>query len=125
MVIDNMIFFKKNFLRNRWTIHYFFGVKKRSYMGQIISRIYDHYCRGARNLFLEYKLFYSREFSTYKEFLSNKYNLFDRESNELASVFLFCKDLHELEDYNLEDVCKEDDISMILKRFLGGNTYED
>ena len=71
-----------------WGAYRFFGVKRNSYAATIVERIYDHYCRGANNLYLEYLLYYRKEFSTFDTFLEQKYNLFPDEVAKKKSFFL-------------------------------------
>ena len=94
-------------------------------MGNLVTKIYDFYCRGAKNRYVEYKKYYNREFSSYEEFLSKKYILFDKEIDELSSPFLYCKDIGELKDYNVELLCEDEEIQQAVFDFLGGQKNED
>lgn len=125
MVINNYVFFKKSFYTNGIMVYRHFGVKKKSYMGNLVTKIYDFYCRGAKNLYMEYRKYYKEEFSAYKEFLSKKYNLFDDEIEELSSPFLYCKNIGELKDYSIEQLCEDEQILQALLEFLGGQKNED
>ena len=49
----NEIFFKKTPRMTLIGACRFFGVKRKSYAGTIVERIYDYFCRGANNLHLE------------------------------------------------------------------------
>lgn len=119
MIINNYVFFKRSFYTNSIIVYYYFGVKKRSYMGNLVAKIYDFYCRGAKNLYIEYRRYYHKEFPSYKEFLSKKYNLFDDEIKKLYSPFLCCKDIGELQDYNIEQLCEDEEIQQVIFDFLG------
>ena len=88
----NLLFYKKDFKTSPMGVYCFFGVKRRSYAGSVVRRIYEHFCGGAKNLFLEYLLYYKKEFKSFEFFLLEKYNLFEHEVKEVISWRLFCKD---------------------------------
>lgn len=67
--MSNDIFFKKTPRMTLIGACRFFGVKRKSYAGTIVERIYDYYCRGANNLHLEYFLYYRKEFPDFESFL--------------------------------------------------------
>lgn len=125
MVINNFVFFKKSFYTNSFMVYRYFGVKKKSYMGDLVTKMYDFYCRGAKNLYREYKRYYKKEFSSYEEFLLKKYNLFHHEVDDLSSPLLYCKDIGELKDYSIEQLCEDEEIQQTLYDFLGGRKNED
>ena len=71
-IMNNDIFFEKTPRMTLIGACLFFGVKRKSYAGTIVERIYDYYCRGANNLYLEYFLYYRKEFGDFESFLSKK-----------------------------------------------------
>ena len=73
MKIGTLVFYKKSFKTSPIGVYHFFGIKRRSYAGSIVKRIYDYFCGGAKNLFLEYLLCYRKEYESYKQFLLEKY----------------------------------------------------
>ena len=97
----------------------FFGVKRNSYAGSIIERIYDYYCGGARLLLLEYLLYYRKEFKSFDSFLGGKYNMFPEEIEKKKSIFLSYKDLSFQPDYNVTYLTEYDSILPIIKEYLG------
>ena len=94
-------------------------------MGDLISKIYDFYCDGAKNLFVEYKKYYRKEFDSYNDFLARKYNLLEFEIKELSSKFLYAKEIKDIKDYSIEQLCENEEIKELLLEFLGGKTDED
>jgi hypothetical protein len=85
MIIDTgrYIFYNKSFCLKK---SYFFkslGIKPRSYIGQIISRIHDYYFKNSILLKKEFKKYYQKEYFSFKDYLDKKHNLFQNEINEL------------------------------------------
>ena len=91
--MSSEIFFKRTFRMTLAGAYRFFGVQKDTYAATIVERLYDYYCRGARNVFLEYLLYYRKEFSDFETFLDKKYNLFPEEIRTKKSYLLCHKDL--------------------------------
>ncbi|MDO4810463.1 MAG: hypothetical protein Q3985_00835 [Eubacteriales bacterium] len=97
----------------------YFGVKRNSYAATIVKRIYEYYCRDANYLFLEYLLYYRREFPSYKSFLDKKYNLFPSEIGQRPSVFLSHKMLRFEADGYITNTIEDESIKHTLCSFLG------
>lgn len=118
--MKNDVFFKKTPRMSLIGAYHFFGVKRKSYAASIIERIYDYYCRDANNLYVEYFLYYRKEFTSFDDFLSKKYNLFLEEIEEKRSLLLCHKSL-EFEANGQIDVLLEDEtIRDTFERYIGG-----
>ena len=125
MKIGTLLYYKKSFKTSPIGVYHFYGVKRKSYAGSIIKRIYDYYCGGSKNLYLEYLLCYRKEFHSFKEFLIDKHNMFEPEVEKMASWRLFCKDLSSTPDTNIRDFLEYDDMRNAIEKWLGDNTDED
>lgn len=125
MKVGSKIFFKKDLKTSRIGVYLFFGVKRRSYAGSVVRRIYDYFCGGSKSLFLEYLIYYRKEFSSFKEFLIDKYNLFESEVEEIISWRLFCKDLSSTPDTNIQNFLEYDDMRNVIYEWLGDALDED
>lgn len=123
--MSNDIFFKRKLRISPRGAHRFFGVKKNSYAASVINRIYDYYCRGANNLYLEYVRYYRKEFSDFEEFLSKKYNLFSEEIDTLKSFLLYHKDVSYEADGHITDLVEDPAIKKTLCQYLGVNANDD
>ena len=121
----NYILFIKGLRTSKIGIYKYFGVRKNSYAGTIISRIYDYYCIGARNLFLEYLRFYRKEFSSYKEFLIQKYNVDDKAIEKVVPKRLYCKDIEKALDGQIDNFSYYDNFAKMIKEFIGWQTNEN
>lgn len=125
MIIDNNVFFiKRNNICLRGA-YKFFGVKKDSYMGSIVQRIYDHYCGGAINLYFTYWRYYRKEFSTYEGYLEKRFNLFPDEVKKLTSKSLYYKDMSFQPESNITNLTEDLAIANTIKKFLGDEGDEE
>lgn len=126
MVInDKSGFFIKKYYVNRFLIMRYFGVKRNSYAGSVIERIYDYYCMGASSLFVEYLKYYKHEFDSYDDFLLRKYNFFIGKINHINKYLLFYKNLRLTEDGGLENMMYDEKFRETIIKFLGGSYIED
>lgn len=123
--MSNDIFFKKRPRVSPRGARRFFGVKKNSYAASVIERIYDYYCRGANNLYLEYLRYYRKEFLDFKEFLSKKYNLFPEEIRRMKSFLLYHKDVSFEADGHITDLIEDESIKKALHQYLGVNINDN
>lgn len=119
------IFFKRTPRISLLGAYWFFGVKRKSYAATIVKRIYDYYCRGANNLYLEYLLYYRKEFDDFAEFLDKKYNLFPNEISEKKSLLLCHKVLSFEADGHITDIVEDESIMNTLRRYLGENINDN
>lgn len=125
MKIGTLVFYNKSLKTSPIGVYHFFCVKRRSYAGSIVKRIYDYFCGGAKNLFLEYLLCYRKEYESYKQFLSEKYNLFEYEVENILSWRLYCKDLSSTPDISVKDFLEYDEMKNVIRDLLGEVPYED
>lgn len=125
MKIGSKVIFQKGLKTSRIGVYHFFGVKRKSYAGSIVKRIYDYFCGGSKSLYLEYLIYYRKEYSSFKEFLVDKYNLFEPEVDKIISWRLFCKDLSFTPDTNINDFLEDDNMGKAIIKWLGENTDED
>lgn len=58
------------------------GVRKKTFAGDMISRMYDYYFDGAVDFAKEYKKYYSKEFNSLEDYIEEHYNI-DRERAEV------------------------------------------
>ncbi len=119
------IFFKKKLRMSLRGAYRFFGVKRNSYAASVVERIYDYYCRGANNLYLEYLRYYRKEFLNFNEFLSKKYNFFPKEISKKRSILLCHKNLSFEADGHITDLIEDESIGTALHQYLGDDKYDD
>ena len=51
------------------------GVKKKTFAGNMISRMYDYYFQGAINFRREYRKYYRKEFCSVEKFIEEHFNI--------------------------------------------------
>lgn len=125
MKIDSNVFYKRGLKTSLLGVYWFFGVKRKSYVGSIVKRIYDYFCGGSKSLFFEYLIYYRKEFDTFKEFLVDKYNMFEPEVEKISSWRLFCKDLSATPDTNIREFLEYSDMRNVIHKWLGEIIDED
>ena len=115
----NDIFFKKTPRMTLTGACHFWGVKRKSYAGTIVERIYDYYCRGAQNLYLEYLLYYRKEFVDFTAFLEKKLNLFPDEIEAKKSFLLCHKSLEYEANGHVTDLLEDAAIKDTFQKYMG------
>jgi len=85
MIIDTgrYTFYNKSPCLKKSYFFKYFDIKPRSYIGQIISRIHDYYFKNSSLLKKDFKKYYSKEYSSFEDYLDKKHNLFQEEINRL------------------------------------------
>lgn len=123
--MSNEIFYKRTIRMTLPGAYRFFGVKKGTYAATIVERLYDYYCRGARNVFLEYWLYYRKEFPDFENFLDRKYNLFPEEIKRKKSYLLCHKDLSYQADGHVTDLIEDESINQTMQKYLGVEAHDN
>lgn len=121
----NDIFFKKTPRMTLIGACRFFGVKRKSYAGTIVERIYDYYCRGANNLHLEYFRYYRAEFPDFESFLEKKYNLFPDEIESKKSFLLCHKSIDFEAGGHVTDLLEDAVIGGTFRKYMGEHTDDN
>ena len=117
--MKNDVFFKKTPRMTLIGACRFWGVKRKSYAGTIIERIYDYYCRGANNLLREYFRYYRKEFLDFESFLEKKYNLFPYEIEDKKSFLLCHKSLDFEADGHITELLEHEEINSTFRKYMG------
>jgi len=107
----NYIFYNKNSIFKKSYFFNILGVISKSYIGSIISRIYDYYFINSRSLNKEYRKYYRKEFNTFEDYLNKKHNLFKYEIDKLNNKNVYYSEKHIAERH-------------VVREFLG-DIYED
>lgn len=74
------------------------GVKKNTFAGNIVSRIYDYYFQGAVNFRKEYTKYYRDEFSSLDKFIQEHFNI---ESDDAIKMAV---DNYSMKDYSIYSI---------------------
>ena len=113
-------FFLKSIRKTRCGAYRYWGVKRNSYASRVVDRIYDYYFSGAKNLKIEYWMYYRHEFPSYQDYLIKRFNLRAMEAQTMNSLRAFYKEMTFEEDEQIPQLMEDENIASILKAFSGG-----
>lgn len=123
--LDDKIFFIKNDDMSKKHFLKLFHVKKKSYLYQLYSRLYDYIIGDGINLYEEFEEYYSKEYFNFEFFLLEHYNIPD----ELVEKFNNTKSYYKYEDIGneqpLHSLLWDEKLQNIVSVFMGGYVYED
>lgn len=98
-------------------------VKKNTFAGNLMERVYENLINEASDLLYEYERFYSREYESLEEFLYKKL-LIDKDTIKLLldnfseEHYLYMGDLTASGNYNLAQFILSDDFKEALNKVL-------
>ena len=122
---DGKIFFIRRRLPKKVHVLKDLGVKRNSYAGNIISRMYDFYFGEATDFTREYKKYYSKEYDTLSEFIEEHYNI-DSDRAALYAEQHYCmKDCFSTIDRNIETLEYDSDFLALFFNAIGGVEHEN
>lgn len=77
--INGRVYFQSKEIPSKRKVLKKLGVKKKTFAGNMVSRLYDYYFQGAVNFRKEYKKYYKKEFTSVEKFIEEHYNIeFDK-----------------------------------------------
>ncbi len=102
------------------------GVKKKTFAGNMISRVYDYYFQGAINFRKEYKKYYRREFCSLHKFIEERFNIEYNEAKKLADGNYSMKDCSRRSiERNIETLNYDENFKRAFSKAVGGLKDED
>lgn len=126
IISKGIIYFPKYQIPKKASVMRSLGVKKRTFAGDMISRLYDYFVFGATDFSYEYRHYYSQEFNSIAEFIEERYNM-ERERAEQLSRNHFC-----MKDYsrdsierNIETLLYDHNFQRVFFEAIGGVQSED
>lgn len=75
---NGIIFFPIDKIPRKKAVMKTLGVREKTFAGDMISRMYDYYFKGAVEYKKEYRKYYSKEFDSLEDYIEEHYNI-DRE----------------------------------------------
>lgn len=127
-IINERIYFRQKDIPSKKQLLKIMGVKKNTFAGNMISRIYDYYFHGAITLRKEYNKYYRNEFSSLAKFIQERYNIESDKAEEFAA-----EGNYSIKDYSMYSLdkniiatfkCDENFINAFYKA-IGGVEIED
>ena len=122
---DKYLFFNKDEIITRCDILKKYKIKRNSYAGKVLMRIYDYYFGNAININKEFKRYYKREFGTCEQYLICRFNM----SKDLAKKISENKKYYVNLEWKGEEIgytfSFDDDLRKQFWDFVGGIKYEN
>ena len=72
---EGRIFFPAGRLPKKGKVLRMLGVKKKTFAGNMVSRMYDYYFSGFVDFCKEYRKYYNHEFPSLEEYIEERYNI--------------------------------------------------
>jgi len=119
-IINEKIYFIKTKGLNKSAFRKYLGVRRKTYMDNVMVRLFSYYYSNATSLKKEYRKYYKKEFATFEEFLSQKHNLTPNEIERLLENAYY-KDLSIVPDYDIAELMNDDTISSAVLSFAKEN----
>ena len=102
------------------------GVKKNTFAGNMVSRVYDYYFDGALNFRKEYRKYYRKEFSSVEEFIEEHFNIEHENAVKLAAGNYSIKECsHRSIERNIETLNYDESFKEAFSEAIGGLKDED
>ncbi len=124
--INGKIYFRqKDIPHKRWIMKKM-GVKKNTFAGNMISRVYDYYFQGAINFRKEYKKYYRKEFSSVDKFIQEHFNIECGDAKKLAEGNYSMKECSRRSiERNIETLNYDESFKDAFSKAVGGLEDED
>ena len=120
----NIFFFKRENIPDKNEFIRLFGVNKNTFAGNMVSRIYDQYFKGATNFRVEYKKYYIKEFSSFESFIRNHFNFEEEIIENIVNDDYSFKKLNYFEG-SLNFINYDKGFLDAFSKIVGGFTNED
>ena len=123
---DGRIYFRKKDIPYKRYVMKRMGVKKNTFAGNMISRVYDYYFYGAINFRKEYKKYYKKEFCSVEKFIQEYFNIAPDIAEKLAEGNYSMKECsHRSIERNIETLNYDENFKIAFSKAVGGLEDED
>lgn len=123
---DGKVYIRKKHIPRKSKIMKKLGVKKNTFAGNTISRVYDYYFDGALNFKREYSKYYRKEFSSVEEFIEEHFNIEHDEAINLAANNYSVKNCsYRSIERNVETLNYDENFKKAFLEAIGGLEDED
>ena len=119
------IFFNKNDIGSKRKLLKMYKVKKNSFAGKTISRIYDYYFGNSTNIKKEFYRYYKREFVDKLEYLTCHLNIPEDLAQKICDEKKYYVNLNWKGDQIGYSFLNDDKLKNQFWDFVGGIEYED
>lgn len=123
---DGIVYFRRRNIPKKSKVIKRLGVKKNTFAGNVISRVYDYYFQGNINFRKEYRRYYRKEFSSVEKFIEEHYNIEHDEAVKLAEYNYSMKDIADRSiERNIETLNYDENFKRAFSNAIGGLDDED
>jgi hypothetical protein len=123
---NGRIYFRQNDIPHKRQVMKKMGVKKKTFAGNMISRIYDYYFQGAVNFRKEYKKYYRKEFCSVAQFIQDHFNIESDDAKKLAESNYSMKECSSRSiERNIETLNYDKNFKEAFSKAIGGLEDED
>lgn len=123
---DGQVYFRIKTIPRKSKLMKKLGVKKNTFGGNMISRVYDYYFAGALNFKKEYGRYYRKEFGTVEKFIEEHFNIDHNEAIKLAEDDFSIKQCnYQSIERNLETLNYDESFKKAFSEAVGGLEDED
>ena len=123
--INGRIYFRQKDIPHKRRVMKALGVKKNTFAGNMISRVYDYF-QGAINFRKEYKKYYRKEFSSVDKFIQERFNIECEDAKKLAEGNYSIKECSLCSiERNIETLNYDESFKNAFSKAVGGLEDED
>lgn len=102
------------------------GVKRRTFAGNMVARLYDFYFGKAIDFNKEYRKYYKKEYSTLVDYMEQHYNVSHEDAVFMAQGSFSMKNCFcDSVERNIETVCYDKNLMNAFSEAVGGLVDED
>ena len=124
--INGRIYFRQKDIPHKRRVMKTMGVKRNTFAGNMISRVYDYYFQGAINFRKEYRRYYRNEFSSVDKFIQEHYNIECDDAQKLAEGNYSMKECSRRSiERNIETLNYDESFKNAFSEAVGGLEDED
>lgn len=122
---NRYLFFNKNEVGTPCRLLKKYKIKRNSYAGKVILRIYDSYFGNAINIKREFLRYYKKEFKTCEQYLVCRFNMSEDLAKRICDEKKYYVDLEWKGDQIGYSFSYDDELKEQFWDFVGGIEYED
>lgn len=123
--INGYCFFDRNSIGSKRKMQRYYGVKKNTYAGTTIARLYNQYFGYAYKISKIYGKYYRKEFPSCKEFLICRFNLSQELAQEVVDKKLYCTNIIIKKDQIAYSFNYDEELVNTFKEYVGGIRNEN
>jgi len=122
---NKFLFFNKSEVGTKNKLLRLYGVKKNSYAGRVVVRIYDSYFGKPIDIKKEFKKYYKKELKSCEQYLVCRFNMPEELAKRIVDEKKYYVDLEWQEDQPGLTFSYDDELKKQFWGFMGGLAYED